>query len=47
MHLLKWQKLKRLSIQNDGEYVEEPELLNTTERSLNNLISWWMTLSVS
>lgn len=36
MHLLKWQKLKGLHVQNEGEYLEELELLHTTERSLNN-----------
>lgn len=43
---LKWQKLKRLCVQNDGEYVEGLELLYTTE-SLNNLIPLGMTSAVS
>ena len=48
MHLLKQQKLKRLSVQNDGEFhMEGLERLHTTEKSLKNSILLEMTLTVS
>lgn len=32
----KMAEVKGLHVQNEGEYLEELELLHTTERSLNN-----------